>query len=145
MNIVRYMILWAAFIILFTAAVLGLEFLEGYKIFTTEYYGLRNLGFAFVVIAFLIACVFYPVILLPVSMVIRRIISPFVGRLLIYCLLGGMGGIWVFHTFYSDDFVSRYQLNISSSILIFGAVGVLYALLDYYLERYQASAGKRVI
>lgn len=137
MLIVRHLILWIAFIILFTAAALSLELLEGYKVTTTEYYGLRNIGFVFIALQFLIASIFYPIILLPLSLVIRKIASSF-SRVLIYCLLGGIGGILIFDKLYSDDFIQEYHLNISSAILLFGTVGLIYALLDDYLGRRQS-------
>ena len=138
MHIVRYLIQWITFIILFSVGALSLELLEGYKITTTEYYGFRNLGFTFIAIEFLVASVVYPIILLPLLIVICRIMTASIGRMLLYFVLGGIGGIFIFHKFYNDRFIQEYNLNISSSFLIFGAVGFIYALMDTHLERRQS-------
>ncbi|MBJ6360290.1 hypothetical protein ACFOQM_03025 [Paenibacillus sp. GCM10012307] len=42
MRIVSYLILWFCFTFLFASAVLLVEYVEGFKISTTEYYGLRK-------------------------------------------------------------------------------------------------------
>lgn len=144
MHIVRYLILWISFIFLFSVAALGLELIEGYKITTSEYYGLRNIGFIFIMMIFLIASVFYPLILIPLSIVISKNVTVALVRLLLYSMLGGIGGIFIFHKFYSDHFIQEYDLNISSSILIFGTVGFMYALIDNYLRRRQSPLRVRV-
>ena len=135
MHIVRHFILWIFFIILFSVGALCLELSEGYKITTTEYYGLRNIGFIFIAMMFLIASVLYPVILFPLSLVLCKIVTaPFV-RVILYSVLGGIGGILMFHKLYNDSFIQQFSLNISSSILIFGAVGFSFALMDNYLQQ----------
>ncbi|WP_188530689.1 hypothetical protein [Paenibacillus abyssi] len=138
LYIVRYLILWLAFIILFSAGALGLEWLEGYKITTTEYYGLRNIGFIFIILMFLTASVLYPLVLLPLSIVIGRIVTVSWLRVLLYFCLGGIGGRLIFHLLYDDRFIREYDLNMVSSILIFGTIGVIYALLDHDLRRRQS-------
>ena len=123
------------FIILFSVGALCLELSEGYKITTTEYYGLRNIGFIFIAMMFLIASVLYPVILFPLSLVLCKIVTaPFI-RVILYSVLGGIGGILMFHKLYNDSFIQQFNLNISSSILIFGAVGFSFALMDNYLQQ----------
>jgi hypothetical protein len=87
---------------------------------------------------FLIATVLYPVILIPLSIVISKIVTVALGRVLLYSMLGGIGGIFIFHKLYSDYFIQEYDLNISSSILIFGTIGFMYALIDNYLQRRQS-------
>ncbi len=121
------------FIIVFCVGALCLELSEGYKVTTTEYYGLRNIGYIFIAMMLLIASVLYPIVLLPLSIVICRIMTASFGRVLLYSILGVIGGILIFHKFYNDHFIQEYNLNISSSVLIFGAVGFIYALMDNYL------------
>lgn len=138
MHIVRHLILWIVFVLLFSVGALSLELSEGYKVTTTEYYGLRNIGFTFIALMFLIATVFYPIILLPLSIIICRIVTASFVRVLLYFVMGGTGGIFIFQNLYNDRFIQEYDLNIITSILIFGVIGVLYALMDNFLQRRQA-------
>lgn len=98
-------------------------------------YGLRNIGFIFIMMMTLMASVFYLVILLPLSIVISRIVNGAYGRALFYSILGGIGGTLIFHKFYSDYFIQEYNLNSTSTIIIFGLVGFMYALIVNYLKR----------
>lgn len=123
------------FILLFTAAALSLELLEGSKITTTEYYGFQNIGFTFIVLMFLTACVLYPVTLLPISLLISKLVRGVLLRVLFYGILGVIGGIMMFNQLYNDRFIQEYGLNLSTAILIFGAAGIIYALLDHYLHK----------
>ncbi|MFX3633648.1 MAG: hypothetical protein ACE3L7_25180 [Candidatus Pristimantibacillus sp.] len=138
MDVVRYMIQWGFFILIFCCGVLGLELAEGLKISTTEYFGLQNIGFVFIMMAFFFAVVLYPIVWLPLSIVIRKLIQKLWGRILIYVLLGAIGGRMVFQVLYEQRFVTEYQLNMSSAYLIFAAIGLIYALTDYGLEQFSA-------
>lgn len=113
-----------------------MELAEGLKISTTEYFGLQNFGFVLIAIAFFFAAVLYPILLLPLSMVIRKFIRKLWVRLLIYSLLGAIGGRMVFRGLYEQRYVTEYHLNIGSAVLFFTAIGIIYALTDYWLEHY---------
>ena len=63
-----------------------LGYIEGYKIATTEYYGLRNLGFVLVIIPILLSSLVYPVIVLPLSWLIGSMLWVR-DSLLLYALL----------------------------------------------------------
>lgn len=133
MHVLRhYLIMWMFFIVLFSAAVWGLELLEGNKITTTEYYGLRNIGYIFLAVHSLIAVVMYPIALWPLSLIIRKIVTTPLGQVLIYTVLGGLSGMLIFHNMYDDYFVQGYQLNRSSAMVIFGAFGLVYAIMDRF-------------
>lgn len=135
MYIRRHLIYGFSFVVLFSVAVWCLELIEGYKITTSEYYGLRNIGFMFIMIMTLMASVFYPVFLLPLSIVISRFVSGVSIRVLLYSILGGIGGTLIFHKLYSHNFIQEYNLNSTNSIIIFGLVGFIYALIDNDLKR----------
>lgn len=135
MNVVKVFIQWICFTLLFLSAALCLERIEGFKITTTEYYGLQNFGLGFVFIMFFLAVAFYPIILLPLSILIRKVVKMSVIPFLIYSLLGVIGGMVVFDFLYDDYFVLLYKLNKTSAILIFGFVGFLFALLENLLNR----------
>lgn len=139
LHISSFLILWISFIFLFIGGALGLELIEGNKITTSEYYGLRNIGFLFLGIPFLIASILFPVIWWPLCVVIRKTVPALWGRIVIYFFMGAIGGIVMFRTFYNDWFIEEYHLNIGSSILIFGAAGICYAWLDRYLQRRESS------
>ncbi|MDF2663824.1 MAG: hypothetical protein K0Q94_6615, partial [Paenibacillus sp.] len=84
----RYLFMWLAFVVLFSAAVTGLEVWEGNKITTTEYYGLRNIGLIYLAVTVLPAVGLYPVTLLPLSVLIRKVIKPLPVRLFLYGAAG---------------------------------------------------------
>ena len=65
--------MWISFIILFGIALLGLELIEGNKITTTEYYGFRDMGFFYIGMMCMIASALYPIFLLSLSMIIRKV------------------------------------------------------------------------
>ncbi|NIK76482.1 hypothetical protein FHS15_001607 [Paenibacillus castaneae] len=139
MRIVKHIILWFFCIICFTIAAVSLEMLEGFKITTTEYYGLRNLGLSFIFMVFLVSLILYPIFLFPLSWVIRFFVKSLVGKVFIFSCLGVIGGILLFHELYDDYFVLEYVLNMRSSILLFGFFGFIYALLENYLHNSQES------
>jgi len=125
--------MWISFTILFTAAVTGLERIEGYKVTTTEYLGLLNMGTRFILLPLIASFLMYPVTLFPFSWLVRKFVKHIIARSLIYCFVGCMAGMSVFHELYHDDFVQRYQLNLSSSIVLFGIAGLLYAYVENYV------------
>ncbi|WP_424769323.1 hypothetical protein [Paenibacillus sp. sgz302251] len=108
--------------------------MEGYKIGTSEYYGLRNIGFIFVSMIFLFSTVIYPVFLWPLSWVVGKITNPFIGRVLIL-ILSGIGGYALFYKAYDERFIREYDLNSITAIIFFSIAGIIYILVDYFLER----------
>ncbi len=134
MRAVKHIILWITSVTLFTLAFLGVELMEGYKIGTSEYYGLRNIGFIFVSMIFLFSTVIYPVFLWPLSWVVGKITNPFIGRVLIL-ILSGIGGYALFYKAYDERFIREYDLNSITAIIFFSIAGIIYILVDYFLER----------
>lgn len=134
MEIVKHFFLWIFMIVLFVAAAVVLELFEGSKIMTTEYYGLRNIGLTFVLLMVVYAFLFYPITLLPISLVVHKLVKSLMIKASIYILFGGLVGVYMFHYLY-DNFVSGYELNRNSSIIIFAVVGLLYALAENMLHR----------
>ncbi|MDF2661783.1 MAG: hypothetical protein K0Q94_4574 [Paenibacillus sp.] len=136
LNLFRhYSILWVCFIVLFSAATFGMELLEGYKIMTTEYMGIRNVGPILTALFCIIAAVGYPLSLMLVSMLIRKTVKVALVRAFVYTLIGAVGGIWIFDAFYPAEFVQRYDLNRSIAIVFFGTAGLLYAWIDNVLAK----------
>ncbi len=137
MRFVSYLILWFCFSFLLASALLLLEYVEGYKITTTEYYGLRNLGFAFVLIIVLPAIPAYPILIYPLSLLIQRIeqiTRPFLVRGLIMVLLWIAAGWFLFHEMYDAGFVKQYGLNGFSAVVIFGVLGLIYVKIEHFLQ-----------
>ncbi|WP_225446163.1 hypothetical protein [Paenibacillus rhizovicinus] len=122
-------------ILLFFAAALSLELLEGSKITTSEYYGLRNIGLVFVFLIVLEA-VLCASIMVPISILISKFVKAAFGRVLLYFIFGLIGGSYMFNHLYNESYVREFDLNISTAILLFGAVGILYALIDQYLQQH---------
>ncbi|WP_202081726.1 hypothetical protein [Caldalkalibacillus salinus] len=134
-RFIHYLIMWGVFTILFTLATVGLEILEGNKIKTTEYYGLMNLGFLmFIVFYFIFGLIIYPISFLPLTFLANKFVNSTIVRIVIYSIIGGISGIGAFNRLYGGYFINRYELNISSAIIVFGVSGLIYALVDYISE-----------
>ena len=134
----HYSILWAAYAILITAALFGLEFLEGSKITTTEYYGLQNIGPIYLFMLSALVVVLYPATCLPMTMLLGRFVRLPVLRMIIYAVLGGAAGNRIFHGMYGyadGYFIRGYGLDAISGIAIFGAALLLYGGVDLYLRQ----------
>ncbi|WP_336776322.1 hypothetical protein [Paenibacillus sp. MMO-58] len=134
----KYIWLWVVFIILFTMAAIGLEILEGNKITTTEYYGLRNMGSIFVMFCLLCSIVIYAVTFFPLTLLLTRFVKLLPARIVLYSIAGGIVGIWVFDQFYDlgdDYYVKGYGLNVNSALILFGLAGFFYSIMDKFLER----------
>lgn len=138
MRVARYFVLWFVFIFLFTGAIVGLEYIEGYKIATTEYYGLRNLGFVLVIIPILLSSLVYPVIVLPLSWLIgsmRWVRASLLLYALLYAVMwAGVGGV-LFYECYDARFIQEYELHVSTAVILFGTVGLVYAWIEWRLLR----------
>lgn len=134
MRVVKPMMLWMLSVVLFVLASIALELIEGYKITTTEYYGLQNIGFAYVAVQFLLSVILYPIILGPISWITQKIEPGVIGALILI-LLWGVGGYAVFHRSYQDRFVEEYGLSSVTAILLFGLAGMMYALAEFFLEK----------
>ncbi|MGZ9585833.1 hypothetical protein [Paenibacillus marinisediminis] len=146
MRIVSHLILWMLCTLLITGAAIGLEYVEGYKITTTEYMGLRNIGykFAIFVVIYLPTAFLYPVVQLPLSWLIRRIPqvrASFILFGLIIAAVWAAGGWRLFHMLYKPWFVQEYELFAGSSIIIFGIAGLIYAGIDWSITRRTISHG----
>ena len=144
MRIVSHLILWMLCTLLITGAAIGLEYVEGYKITTTEYMGLRNIGLTFIMIIFLPSTLLYLVVQLPLSWLIRRIRyvrTSFILFGLIIAAVWAAGGWRLFHMLYKPWFVQDYELFAGSSIIIFGIAGLIYAGIDWSITRCTVSHG----
>lgn len=118
----HYILLWVAFCFLFTLAIFGLELIEGNKITTTEYYGLRNLGFTIIFIEFIGIVIFYPISFFPLTLLLNWLVRSNVIKFIIYTFAGGLSGLWIFHLLYGNFgnyFVNGYGLNQETAILLF--------------------------
>jgi hypothetical protein len=139
----RYGALWIVFVLLVSIGVLGLETIEGWKIKTTEYYGLQNLGHTYFLVILLFfslpASVLYFVTVFPLSVLLRkRTHMLFWIRMVIFCVLGAVWGKFIFQKQYSN-FIEGYgyELTDLTAIIIFGICGLVYSLLDSYLVRHK--------
>ncbi|WP_248924965.1 hypothetical protein [Paenibacillus hamazuiensis] len=133
MRIFRYiLVMWTSFALLFSLSILVLELMEGSKITTTEYYGLRNIGIVFIGMIGLTASLIYPATLMPLSWLLRTRVMSAAARITLYTFLGGICGVIIFDWMYDDYFVKDYDLKVSSAVIIFSAFGLLYALADQF-------------
>ncbi|WP_127534477.1 hypothetical protein [Paenibacillus kobensis] len=134
---IRGFMLWPVFAVMFVCAVWSLELIEGNKITTTEYYGLRNLGGGFLYYFFIIAAFLYPIAVLPLMFILHRWVRFAWLRTVLYTSLGVFVG-WRIFRFLYEQFVSQYELNASSALIIFGLLGLLYGILDAFMAKKEA-------
>lgn len=135
----HYLMMWLVFSLLFTMAVVGLELLEGNRITTSQYYGLRNIGVIFILFTLLFGMALYPLLFLPVTLLVHRWIRLFLVRLLVYGGIGGAIGIWMFSFLYEyledGQLIEAYDLNMTSSIILFALAGLFYGLADHFIGK----------
>lgn len=133
----RYILLWGFFIILFFAAALGLELIEGYKITTTEYHGLRNLGVAVLFMMLTGGIMFYFLSFLPLTILLDWLVRHLALRLAFYMIVGAFGGLFLFIKQYGAFLLDGrgYHLNALTPCLLFGIAGLLYGIGDYYFKK----------
>ena len=139
MRVARYFVLWFVFIFLFTGAVVGLEYIEGYKITTTEYFGLRNAGFVLMIIPILISSLLYPVIVLPLSWfmgMIRWVRASLILYALLYAVMWAAAGTVLFYESYGDRFIQEYELHVSTAVILFGVIGLVYGWIEWKVLRH---------
>ena len=127
------------FSVLFTLTTIGLELIEGYKITTTSYYGLKNIGFSFIFYIYMFCLIVYFFTFFPIILIINKYIrSKLVIRMFVYSLFAVLSGIWAFNELYghaNGSFITGYELNINSAIILYGLAGLMYSILDYYFDR----------
>jgi len=136
LRVARYFLLWFVFIWMFTGAIVGLEYIEGYKIATTEYYGLRNMGLVLVIIPIFLSSILYPVIVLPLSWLIgmiRWVRASLILYALLYAVMWAGAGALLFYESYEVRFIQEYELYVSTAIILFGVVGLVYAWIEWRL------------
>lgn len=131
-------IMWISFVILFLLGTITLELIEGYKITTTAYYGLRNLGGTFLFFTLLIGIVLFPLTFFLLSVLVTNFVHSLIIRIVIYTIIGGLSGIFAFNHLYGfskENFIEGYDLQINNAIFIFSIAGFIYALLDHYYRK----------
>jgi hypothetical protein len=141
----HYSILWIAYAVLLTAALFGLEIAEGYKITTTEYYGMQNIGPIYLFMLSALAVVLYPVTFMPLTMLLGRFVRLTLLRMIIYAAIGGAAGYKIFHGMYDfgdDYFIREYGLDENTGVLLFGAAALFYGGIDHYV-RHRKKPGTR--
>lgn len=119
------LIMWTPFGLLFSFAAFGLEVVEGNKIITSGYFAL-----IYLVIAASLAFIFHPISFLPLTFVVSKFIESLWFRVVLFTFFGGVIGTFAFEKIYDFLFIEEYNLSLLHSIIIFGIVGLLYALVE---------------
>ncbi|MFB4321974.1 hypothetical protein RB298_06505 [Priestia sp. BR_2] len=143
----RYFVLWFVFMFLFTDAVVGLEYIEGYKITTTEYFGLRNAGFVLMIIPILISSLLYPMIVLPLSWLMGMIRwgrTSLILYALLYAVMWAAAGTVLFYESYDDRFIQEYELHVSTAVILFGVIGLIYGGIERKVLRNHPAGSVKV-
>lgn len=129
------LILWIPFGLLFALAGFGLEVLEGNKIKTSEYMGLRDIGLIYLFFMGSYAFILYPISFLPLTFIVNKFAKSLLIKVLTFTFFGGLIGAFSFKIIYDSRFIEEYNLSIISSIIIFGIAGLLYALVENTFKR----------
>lgn len=141
----RFLVLGIEFVIVMLSAVVAVEVLEGYKVTTTEYYGLRNVGHIFFLLIFITfsphVFTFYTVVVSPISWLLRKYVPFIIARVIVYSVGCGLLGSWVFDQMFRDHIVETYHLNRTTSIWLFALAGMIYAIVENrVIQRYKMRA-----
>ncbi|MEK4057425.1 hypothetical protein MHB84_27980 [Paenibacillus sp. FSL F4-0087] len=141
----RFLVLGIEFVIVMLSAVVAVEVLEGYKVTTTEYYGLRNVGHIFFLLIFITfsphVFAFYTVVVSPISWLLRKYVPFIIARVIVYSVGCGLLGSWVFDQMFRDHIVETYHLNRTTSIWLFALAGMIYAIVENrVIQRYKMRA-----
>lgn len=130
------LIMWIPFIVLFALAGFGLEVLEGRKIRTSEYMtGFRDLGVGYMFLMGSFAFILYPISFLPLTFIVSRFMKNWLFKVVTFTLFGGVIGAFSFVIIYDSRFIEEYNLSIINSMLIFGIVSLLYALVENAVKK----------
>jgi hypothetical protein len=135
-SLAKYFLLWFCYIILFVAAVLGLEIIEGSKITSTEYSGLRNSGIIFFFLTLTGGIFLYVITFLPLSLLLNWLVRSHIIRIIIYVIVAVAGGLLLFVSLYGSFLLDGrgYGLNSWSACIIFGIVGLIYGYMEHLLN-----------
>ncbi|MFS0855974.1 hypothetical protein [Paenibacillus taichungensis] len=141
----RFLVLGIEFVIVMLSAVVAVEVLEGYKVTTTEYYGLRNVGHIFFLLIFITfsphVFAFYTVVVSPISWLLRKYVPFIIAKVIVYSVGCGLLGSWVFDQMFRDHIVETYHLNRTTSIWLFALAGMIYAIVENrVIQRYKMRA-----
>lgn len=140
----RYLLLYGIFVALFLGALLGVERIEGYKIATTEYYGMMNIGGIYIAMMFILTTALYPVLALPLTLLANRWLRHPALQAVLFTGLALWAGLYHYNS-YGDYFIEGYGLTPWSSVWIFAAAGLLYTAANIGLGRLADRAGNSAI
>ncbi|MGN7478609.1 hypothetical protein ACTHOQ_12205 [Solibacillus silvestris] len=134
-TVYHCLIMWIPFAVFFSLATIGVELLEGDKIQTSEYIGLNDapVFHFFIEAAFVI--IVYPVSFFPLTFIASKYVRKPELKLFLFPLFGGFIGAVVFAIKYNNLFIEAYNLNIISSIILFGVAGLLFALCEIAVKK----------
>ncbi|SDS62596.1 hypothetical protein SAMN05444162_1886 [Paenibacillaceae bacterium GAS479] len=132
--VIKYVILCVIYFAVFMGALLGVEWIEGRKITSTEYYGLMNLGGGYIILIFFVAVILYVPVVLPLTLIVNRWLRhPLLQGILFIGLALWAGQIQ--YRNYGEYFIGGYGLQPYTSWWVFGAAGILYTAANVWLTR----------
>ena len=129
------LIMWIPFVLLFTYATFGLEFLEGKKILTSEHIELNNSELFYLFMETVLVICLYPISFLPLTLIVNKFVENLLFKTVIFTFFGGLLGALVFKIIFNSFFIEIYKLSIISSIIMFSIAGLLYAFVESFFKR----------
>ena len=129
------LIMWIPFVLLFTYAVFGLEFVEGNKIMLTEQIKLNNPEPFHLLMESVLVIVLYPISFLPLTLIVNEYVKKLIFKLFVFTFSGGLLGAFVFKIIFDSYFIEEFKLSIFSSIIIFSIAGLLYTFVELFFKR----------
>ena len=127
--------MWIPFVLLFTYAVFGLEFVEGNKIMLTEQIKLNNPEPFHLLMESVLVIVLYPISFLPLTLIVNEYVKKLIFKLFVFTFSGGLLGAFVFKIIFDSYFIEEFKLSIFSSIIIFSIAGLLYTFVELFFKR----------
>lgn len=125
-----------------------LETIEGNRITTTEYYGLKDFGLFYIFIAWAISIIYYPIVGAPITVILHFLKTKLPLSMAISGFLGMVGGVYAFNKLFNSQydgyFVQQYDLQMSTAIIIFIVAGCAYAAADHAVRKLMEYRANRV-
>lgn len=128
-HYLRHFILWITFVVLLPLGFLSLGDIEGDKVAV----GLMPSNLWILIEGIGFSVIIYPVTFFLLSIFFRKFLNhAYVKVILYFVVSGAIGGLFIYSIVFPRVWEQRYGLSVVPAILIFGAIGLIYAFVDIY-------------
>ena len=132
----HYLILWIPFMLLISFVLLGMTYIEGSKITTTEYLGLDDVGpILTLFIGCIIGFIIYPITFLPFTILFSLLHVSTKLKVWFALLIGLVAGYILFYFSYPTELIHEYRLSPFTSSLPFGLAAIIYVFIEQSVRK----------